>query len=94
MARMARTLVAIWGTAIVMGALLVYLGVQVAPCLGGVGPGEQARRERCVAAWEAQRPWLDRVLGSSTEWLVVVITAALVGSCIVLLQARRETREI
>jgi hypothetical protein len=86
--RLAKTLLAIWATAMLALVGLLFLGTSVAPCLGGVGPEGHAIRARCAAAWEAQRPWIDRFIDTPVPSLLV-IALAIAGTVLVLWKLRR-----
>ena len=76
--RMPRSL---WAVLLAAYALLafaayVFAGVQVAPCLGGVGPEGLEMQRRCAEQWFESRPIWDKLLNS--PFLAVVVFVALV----------------
>jgi hypothetical protein len=69
-----------------LGIALLFLGGSVAPCLGlpeTNGP--------CIAQWEAQRPWADRLSDTPVPALLI-LAAVLVATALVLRGARRARR--
>lgn len=75
---------AIWGIATLGSIVAVFIGTRVAPCLGGVGPEGQAIRDRCVAAWLAERSWLDGFTAETPSVIVVILALAIIGTALVL----------
>ena len=65
-------------------AWLVFAGGRIAPCFGGVGPGGDAARERCAAAYLAVHP-VPPLVDSPLFWL----TALGVGLVVIWCVARR-----
>jgi hypothetical protein len=64
--------------ALAAGLAWLFTGVQVAPCLGGVGPEGDAMRRRCAEQWFASRPVWEQLLG--TPVFAVLVFAALVAT--------------
>jgi hypothetical protein len=67
----------------------LFLGLTAAPCLGMPNTAPQAA---CVAAWEAQRPWMDRLWETPSAYpvlLSVLVSVVLLATLLVYRQARQ-----
>lgn len=75
----------------VIVAGLLFTGSSVAPCLG-LTPASNAA---CVAAWEAARPWTDRLWGTRGVYEVlfcVLVAVVVVATVLVYRSAKRRRR--